>query len=93
MVKYLVANCADLKGKNGSRNVNKNEIIDFMKKYDFSHYMETSSKTGDNVQNLFLTLTKHLYLVYENVQVVTEGNMPEEISPFDRTRMSGSFQS
>ena len=33
---------------------------------NFGHYVETSAKTGQNVQELFQTLTKHFYLNHEN---------------------------
>ena len=61
-----------------------------MKEYDFSHYMETSSKTGQNVENLFFTLTKHLYLVNDTIRV--EDGMPDLISPIEK-KFTSSFQS
>ena len=87
-----MGNCADLK-EDGQVKVNKREIIDFMKEYDFSHYMETSSKTGNNVENLFSSLTKHLYLVFDNVRVITDENMLEGVSPIQRGHLTASVNS
>ena len=50
IVKYLVGNCADELDKESSkRKISYEEALQFMKKHDFSHYVETSSKTGRNV--------------------------------------------
>ena len=74
MVKYLVGNCADAKdntnvseevysseseeGTHGRGNVTRDEALKFMKEHGFSHYMETSAKTGENVELLFPTIVR-----------------------------------
>jgi len=37
-----------------------------MKDNDFSHYLETSAKSGQNVNDLFQTITKQLFLLHES---------------------------
>ena len=65
MVKYLVGNCVDLIEDDGMSMAKKIETVKFMKDFGFTRYIETSAKTGFNVDHLFETLTKHLFLVYD----------------------------
>jgi hypothetical protein len=37
-----------------------------MKKLNFHHYVETSAYTGQNINSLFETVTKHLYFLNED---------------------------
>ena len=40
-----------------------------MKKLNFHHYVETSAYTGQNINSLFETVTKHLFFLNEdNIQ-------------------------
>ena len=64
MVKYLVGNCADLVAEDELQN-SREDAIKFTKDNHFDYYIETSSKTGENVSELFEILTKHLYLAKE----------------------------
>ena len=61
--------CAYLITDEGVGTVNRKETIEFMNNYGFSHYIETSAKTGDNVEHLFESITKHLYIVYQSLAV------------------------
>ena len=63
LVRYLVGNFADLPDE---RQVSTEESLAFMRNNGFSHYLETSAKSGQNVNNLFQTITKHLFLTHES---------------------------
>ena len=60
---YLVGNFADMQDE---REVSYEEALNFAREENFGHYVETSAKTGQNVQELFQTLTKHFYINHEN---------------------------
>ena len=62
LVRYLVGNFADLPDE---RMVQTEEALSFMRNNGFSHYLETSAKSGQNVNELFETITKHLFLTHE----------------------------
>jgi GTPase SAR1 family protein len=57
---YLVGNKADL---DDERDVQKGEGVELVKEMKFHNHFETSAYTGDSVQELFNTITKHLYFV------------------------------
>lgn len=59
MLVYLVGNRVDL----DSRIVSEKEGISCMKSQRFDNFFETSAKTGQNISEVFETLSKHLYLV------------------------------
>jgi len=48
------------------RDVTKEEALKLMHEKGFSHYLETSALTGQNIDNTFQTITKHLFIVNEN---------------------------
>ena len=58
---YLVGNFADL-GESLQREVKTEEAIKMMNDLGLNHHLETSALTGQNINELFETLTKHLYL-------------------------------
>ena len=60
---YLVGNFAD---KEHEREVSRDKAIELMKQLEFVHYVETSAYTGQNINMLFETVTKHLYLLNED---------------------------
>ena len=62
LVRYLVGNFADLPDE---RVVSTEEATAFMRQNGFSHYLETSAKSGQNVNELFETITKHLFITHE----------------------------
>ncbi len=57
-----MGNFADLPEE---RMVLEEEVLAYMRDNGFSHYLETSAKSGQNVNNLFQTITKHLFLTHE----------------------------
>ena len=59
---YLVANFADMVDQ---RTVTTEEAIDLCKELGFHNYMEVSAFTGVNIEPLFETLTKHLFINHE----------------------------
>ena len=62
MLVYLVANFADMADQ---RQVSTEEALDLCKELGFHNYMEVSAFTGVNIEELFETLTKHLFLNHE----------------------------
>ena len=50
LIRYLVANFADLPEE---RVVSTEEALAFMRENDFSHYLETSARSGQNINDLF----------------------------------------
>ena len=40
--------------------------VDLMKDMELDHHLETSALSGHNIDVLFETLTKHLYLEHNN---------------------------
>ena len=61
MLVYLVGNRCDL-GDGELRQVTVEDGIELMKDMELDHHMETSALSGHNIEALFETLTKHLYL-------------------------------
>ncbi len=59
---YIIGNKSDLIEE---REVSEEEINEYIKRNNFSYY-ECSSKSGNNINNLFLDLTKYLYSNYKN---------------------------
>ena len=45
-----------------SREVNQEDGLNMAKAQRFGNFFETSAKTGQNIKELFTTITKHLYL-------------------------------
>ncbi len=62
IIKYLIGNFADMES---NRMVSREEALKMMKENGFSNYLETSALNGQNIDNCFQTLTKHLYLANE----------------------------
>jgi hypothetical protein len=58
-----VGNFAD---EEEQREVSKQEALQLVKELGFHHYIETSAFTGLNINELFETLTKHLYVLNEH---------------------------
>jgi len=59
---YLVGNFADCED---NRKVSRDEALDMCKELNFHNYIETSAFTGLNINSLFETLAKHLYIENE----------------------------
>ena len=62
MVVYLAGNRVDLAEDQGLRQVTPSQAIKLCKEKELHNFYETSAKTGLNVEELFHSLTKHLYL-------------------------------
>lgn len=58
---YLVGNFCDL-GDTEEREVTSQEGIELMKEKGLHHHLEVSALNGLNIDVLFETLTKHLFL-------------------------------
>ena len=56
-VYFLVGNKSEL----GNRSVQQKEAKNAMTKYNISYFMETSAKTGNNIDNIFYEAVKILY--------------------------------
>ncbi len=60
----LVGNKNDLSNK---RAVKEDEVQKLIKEYDIDYYIETSAKTGENVEKLFVEASKILYKEYMEI--------------------------
>jgi GTPase SAR1 family protein len=60
---YLVGNRIDLEE---NREVPRQEALSCMRQHGFHQLIETSALTGENVQEVFVSLTKHLYIANKN---------------------------
>lgn len=59
----MVGNRVDLEEM---REVSRSEGKDNVKNNEFHNFIETSAKSGENVKELFCTITKHLYIANKN---------------------------
>ena len=62
---FLIGNKIDLAD---SRKVTPEEAKKFKEDFMLNLYMETSAKTGFNVQNVFIQVAKELYLQHEEIK-------------------------
>lgn len=62
-VTFVIGTKADEVEKFGARSVNDGQIADFLKKHNLTSnfFFKTSSKTGQNVKEVFVQLTNLLY--------------------------------
>ena len=104
MVKYLVGLCSDLKPPEqdkgdvysdssgeteDGRSVTRDEALKFAREQGLSHYMETSSVSGENVELLFTTLAKHLFISKASCQEqISTSRLDTSITGADRLQKS-----
>ena len=62
---FLIGNKADLEDK---RKISKEIGEKFCNNHKLSFFIETSAKTGFNVQNVFIQVAKELYLQHEEIK-------------------------
>ena len=62
---FLIGNKADLEDK---RKISKEIGEKFCNDHKLSFFIETSAKTGFNVQNVFIQVAKELYLQHEEIK-------------------------
>ena len=62
---FLIGNKADLEDK---RRLTKEQGEQLCKEHKLAFFMETSAKTGFNVQNVFIQVAKELYLQHEEIK-------------------------
>ena len=62
---FLIGNKADLEDK---RKVSREAGEKFLKDHKLTYFIETSAKTGFNVQNVFIKAAKELYLTNEELR-------------------------
>jgi small GTP-binding protein len=62
---FLIGNKADLEDK---RRLTKEQGEQLCKDHKLTFFMETSAKTGFNVQNVFIQVAKELYLQHEEIK-------------------------
>ena len=62
---FLIGNKADLEDK---RRISKEQGEKVAEDHKLSFFMETSAKTGFNVQNVFIKIAKELYLQHEEIK-------------------------
>jgi GTPase SAR1 family protein len=61
VVVYLVGNLADTPME--EREVAKEDGVQMMKSLDLNHHIETSAMENHNIDELFITLSRHLYFL------------------------------
>ena len=59
VIVYLVGNLADTPIE--EREVTKEDGVQMMKSLDLNYHLETSAMKNENIDELFFTLSKHLY--------------------------------
>ena len=75
VIKVLVGNKAD---KNDEREVSREEGESFARQHAFDFFLETSAKTGDQVENVFLDIAESLIKKYEGGLIPSE-NVPNSV--------------
>jgi GTPase SAR1 family protein len=61
---FLIGNKSDLNPM--QREVSTEEALEFQKKHNILYFTETSAKSGDNINQLFLDCSKFIYLKYKD---------------------------
>jgi GTPase SAR1 family protein len=61
---FLIGNKSDLTGH--KRDVSFEEGLEFKQKNNLLYFTETSAKSGDNIEKLFIDASKFIYLKYRD---------------------------
>lgn len=61
---FLIGNKSDLNPM--QREVTTEEALEFQRKNNILYFTETSAKSGDNIDRLFLDCSKFIYLKYKD---------------------------
>ena len=86
-IKYLVGNQSD---REQERRVSREEALKFMRDNFMNHYVETSALVGTNVNELFNTAAKHLYLETVGTSKAEEAEFFDQVK-YKSTHGTGSF--
>ena len=63
IILYLVGNVID---KEDERQVSEKEAMELAEELEFSHYHETSAKTGVGIRDMFFLAARHIYNQYKD---------------------------
>ena len=77
---FLVGNKADLEDK---RQVSKERAEEFCKSHQMNFFLETSAKTGLNVQNVFIEASKLLF--QKHLEIKDRFSRPDSVNVTERT--------
>jgi len=91
---YIVGNKADLEEM---REVHEENVLQFKEMNNIHYFIETSAKSGANVETLFTDCSRFLYLKYKHKmnEVSTDGDSSNYDSSYYNTNInsrSGSFR-
>jgi Ras-related protein Rab-2A len=83
---FLIGNKADLEDK---RKITRAQGEKFCNDHKLSFFIETSAKTGFNVQNVFIQVAKELYLQHEEIKnrISRPGSLMNMPEPPEMTNM------
>lgn len=76
VIKLLIGSKSDLKDQ---RQVSYEEAVEFQKKYNIANYLECSSKTGENVDKIFDTITRSILQINLKPCPFCKEMIPKEI--------------
>jgi len=83
VIVFLVGNKKDMEDK---REVSVERVEAFMREKGIPYHFETSAKTGENIENLFITASKILYHNFKDkiAQMVSKNSKISNICKIER---------